>query len=384
VQSPGPPLHNIGGFYHHPNHDQTPPASDHLQDVLDTSLGAQIGDNDVVEQSQQRTSMIPNWESETYSGGARLFPRSERLPRAVEIDPALLGVPTPTNTSIVEANNCRDFIMKTRQGIKLNAGQQHEAYMSTLITNVELAGYKLQGTPKGNLSGLYALQKGIARHTSTTPTFEELSNLVFHAGFDLNGRSLPAQALWGVLELYGTQSNISYRLGVVTGGCADPDSYDIYIYENDEHQRGSQPRMIWLYNDNAENAISVGPRRWSAMNHWSAIAPDIDRNAAPRSWAAVAAKPAPPSQHRPTTHHHIQPPTINTSLLHPGRAMNMTIRPKPTDPQPEETKRSTNPRNGPSGKKSQRRTPAKPTGNTDDSYDCATCGTSCNSLPQLQ
>jgi hypothetical protein len=354
VLSPGPPPSTFSRYHHPSNYDHTPPASELRQEILDMSFVDQLGlNNDVVEQSQQRTAMVPRWHRGTYSGGNRLFPQSQS--GMMEDDPAsLFGMPTPSNTSIAESNTCQDFLLKTRPGgIKLNALEQHKRWRDELIVNVEMYGHKLQDTPRGNPSGLYALQKGLARNTPWTPTFNELHNLLVRAGFDLKGRSLPAQALWGVLVQYGARTNMQFRLGVVNGGCADPNSYDIYIYEEDTQQGDPQAKLIWLYNDNAENAILGAPDRWSATNHWSAIAP-VNTNSPP-SWADVVAKPAPPAppapQRQPPPPPQVQDSPFDKSFLYPGRVMSMSIRPKPTNPQPQDPKRGPTSRNPSGGRK---------------------------------
>jgi hypothetical protein len=384
VLSPGPPPSTFGGYYHPPNHDQTPPTSEPRQARFDTDFVGQSGFDDVFEQSQQRTAMVPFWQDGTYSGGNRLFPQSQS--GATQVDSmALFGMPTPSNTSIAEMNTCLDFILKTRPGIKLNALEQHRLCRDELILNVEINGHKLLDTPKGNFSGLYALQKGLARSTPWTPTFNELCNLVVHAGFDLKGRSLPAQALWDVLGLYGARMNMKFRLGVVNGGCADANSYDIYIYENDTQQGGSQAKIIWLYNDNAENAVISGPNRWSATNHWSAIALDNANRIAPPSWADVVAKPAPSTpEQRPSPGPQVQVAPVDESLLYPGRAMSMSIRPKPTGPQPQDTKRGPTLRNPSGGRKpGQKKNSATTATTAHKSFTCETCGNECNTFSQL-
>jgi hypothetical protein len=310
--------------------------------------------------------MVSNWQNKTYTPGDHVLqhePPPATIPQSTSTQ---YGLQTPANTSVVENYACRDFVLYTRPGIKLIAPQQHAACRAELIFNVDVLNHNIQPSSKGNLSGLSALQMCLARTVpGRIPTFNELCKLLVSAGYDLKGRSLPAQALWAVLSSHGTINNAEYRLGVVNGGCTDPDSYDIYVYAKDSNP---QSKIIWLYNDNVERVIL------GRANTWSAIAPDnVHNDPAPLSWAAVVKNPAPPvappTPMKAQPPQQVQGPAIDKSRLHPNY-MNMSIRPK--DPQLQRLSRAGTPQHLNNGRR-QRGTP-KPATEASGSYQCGECG----------
>lgn len=302
------------------SYDHTPPASENWPpQPLDISSVSGVGVSDVAEQQQQRNDMVIDSLSSTYNV---LYSNRSLLqapqPIGVYHTQAQFDLPTPSNTSVAEGFSCGDFILGYRSGIRLLAGQKLSELRSELIFNVDVTHHKVQHTPKTSLSGLRALQIGLAQHSrQRPPQISELSALLVSAGYDLAGKSLPAHALWAILTLYGSRVNEQYRLGIVSGGCADADAYDIYGYEMDSYRQVSDVKTIWLYNDNAERIES-----W-ASNQWSAIAPDSVHNNsnAPQTWASVAALP--------------RSSTVDPSRLHPHytipiRAKSQVPEPKPS------------------------------------------------------
>ncbi|KAF2403373.1 hypothetical protein EJ06DRAFT_274742 [Trichodelitschia bisporula] len=277
--APAPPQYSAQGYA---TSQTTPRAT--LPTNLDDGFKS-LGIRDEAEKTPMRNDrVIPVWQGQ-HTGGQRLHQPQTPPPLGYGSPlfvPSFLAT-MPSGQSASMKDDCSDFVHRGPRWITLNVAPVQQRWKSELIYKVEVDRYIVQTSlPRDALTALHVSLSAVRRSMGLVPPLKPvIANLFARYKVD---EYLCAAALFQVLEAYGSVNGGVYALGIVNGGCPDPNHYDIRV----QHAEAADPRRVvtvWLFNDNAERVYP------GALNQWFAIAPD-NVNAAAPSYAQAASLPS--------------------------------------------------------------------------------------------
>ncbi|KAI0429359.1 kinase-like domain-containing protein, partial [Xylaria sp. FL1042] len=125
--------------------------------------------------------------------------------------------------------------------------------------------------------GLQPTINGVTHNLNSLPTADDLFNIYKQlkdsGHFDLflspnqlaEDRNFNVDTLGLIISEWGKTVNIELALGYILGGRGGPPMHTMSPYDN--------PKLIWIYNNNAQDTLGVGPR---VLNHYEGLRPNDD------------------------------------------------------------------------------------------------------------